>query len=210
MRTPYGTRFKLSLLAVSLMAVVAAACGSDSEALSAPQAPDGGTEHVEVGADHEPYGTVPATSGPHWSTFPSEKAPFGSPVVWGVYDQAIADEALVHNLEHGGIGLHYDCPEGCPDLVTRLVALVPADPSQFVMSPYPDMPSRIAVTAWRRVMYFDEMDQETISAFIKSYQDKAPESVPANPSALGSDCGPTHSGDGESDSAPAIGGSCSQ
>lgn len=203
---------RLSLLALGLIATAAAAagCGSDSEAITVPQAPDGGREHVEVGELHDSYNTVPATSGPHWSTFPTEGAPFGSPVVWGIYDDVIADEALLHNLEHGGIGLHYNCPDGCPETVTRLAALVPSDPSQFVMSPYPTMSSPVAVTAWRRVMYFNDVDELAISAFIKSYQDKAPESVATNPSSLGAGCGPAHAGDDDADSVPAIGGSCSQ
>lgn len=209
-RPSHGTWFRISLLAVVLIAIVEAACGSDSEPPVVSQEPDEGSEHVAVGEPHAPFGTVPATSGPHWSSFPTEGAPFGAPVVWGFYEEVIVDEALVHNLEHGGIGLHYNCPDGCPDLTTRLTGLVPVGSSQFVMSPYPDMPSRIAITAWRRVLRLDEFDGVAITAFIMSYQDKAPESVASNPAALGADCGPPHAVDSDADSVPAIGGSCSQ
>lgn len=203
-------RSKLLLIVIATIAVMTAGCGSDSEAISVPQATDGGSEHIDVGELHAPYGTVPATSGPHWSSFPAEGAPLGAPVVWGVYGEVIADEALLHNLEHGGIGLHYDCPVACPELATKLEAFADGDPSQFVVSPYPDMPSRIAITAWRRVLHLDEFDAGTISAFIKTYQDRAPESVASNPSALGSDCGPAHAADSDSDSASPTGGSCSE
>jgi len=163
------------------MTLIVAACrGAPTEEVSVPEAPDDGAQHVALGASHAPYSTVPATSGPHWSTPPAAGAPLGAPVRWGIYDQVIPDEALVHNLEHGGIGLHYNCPQGCEDVVNSLRKLVPSNFSQFVLSPYPDMQSRIAVTAWRRVMYLDAVDEAKIRGFVDAYQDKAPESLEGN------------------------------
>lgn len=162
-------------------ALLAVACGAPAVAeVSVPQAPDDGAQHVLPGAAHPAYSTVPATSGPHWSTPPVAGAPLGAPVKWGIYNEPIPDEALVHNLEHGGIGLHYDCPSGCTDLVASLRKLVPSNPSQFVMSPYSNMQAKIAVTAWRRVMYLEAVDEAKIKGFIKAYKDKAPESVKGN------------------------------
>src|SRR5262245_55154041 len=53
-------------------------------------------DHVARGAPHPPYNSVPATSGPHWSDQ-------GAPVPFGVYDEPVAEEAAVHNLEHGDV-----------------------------------------------------------------------------------------------------------
>src|SRR5437899_510719 len=53
-------------------------------------------DHVARGDSHQPYNSVPATSGPHWSDQ-------GAPVPFGVYEEPIPDEAAVHNLEHGDI-----------------------------------------------------------------------------------------------------------
>ena len=103
-----------------------------------------------------------------------------APADWGVYNFPLPDEILVHNLEHGGIGIHYDCPDGCDGLKAQLEGLVPANPSQYIVSPYPDMPSRIAITAWRRHLYLDEFDEGRIREFIDAFQDEAPESVPGN------------------------------
>ena len=141
-------------------------------------APDDGREIISVGAEHAPYSTVPATSGPHWSENSGvEGAPRGAPVPWGVYEEALPDEVLVANLKWGGIGLHYDCPDGCLETVAALHDVVPANQLLFVMSPYPGLPSRIAVTAWRHVMYLDEVDVERIREFEDQYKDRAPETV---------------------------------
>ena len=73
-----------------------------------------------------------------------------------------------------------DCPGGCDELVTQLRGLVPADPSQFIVSPYPDMPAPIAITAWRHHLYLAEFDEAAITSFINQYKDKAPESIKGN------------------------------
>jgi len=143
--------------------------------------PDQGRSHITVGSINEDYITRPATSGGHWDvTGPSEETPFGAPARWGNYSLEISDETLVHNLEHGGIGIHYNCPDGCEELVDQLVDLAPRGFSQFIISPYPNMQSKIAMTAWRHLQFFDEFDLAAMEEFIDEYLDRAPESVPGN------------------------------
>ena len=79
--------------------------------------PDQGRDHVRSGGGSTAYNSVPATSGWHYGH------PF-APADWGVDEEVLADEVLVHNLEHGGIGVHYNCPDGCDELVTRLREMV--------------------------------------------------------------------------------------
>jgi len=143
--------------------------------------PDQGRDHITVGETNAEYATSPATSGGHWPvTPPSEEAPFGAPVRWGPYNVEISDEALVHNLEHGGIGLHYNCSDGCEETVQQLLDVAPRGFSQFVISPYSNMESKIALTSWRHVQYLDEFDAATVRLFISEYLDRAPESSPGN------------------------------
>ncbi len=111
-----------------------------------PIARDQGNGHIAPGEAHAPYDTRPATSGPHWFTDRTTLAPYGAPARWGVYTEPLPDEVLVHNLEHGGVGLHYDCPAGCPESVQALHDLVPGGGSLFILSPYSGMPKKIAVT----------------------------------------------------------------
>ncbi len=143
---------------------------------------DDGRAHVNPGESHGPYSYKPATSGTHWITAPSTLAPNGAPARWGTYAEALPDEVLIHNLEHGGVGLHYDCPDGCPEILSALEDIVPSNPSQYILSPYRGIPApyKIAITAWRHHMYLDAVDRETILKFIGEYQNRAPESVPGN------------------------------
>jgi hypothetical protein len=141
---------------------------------------DDGRGHIDGNTPHdEAYSVVPATSGPHWagSTTP---AGLPSPARWGRYDGVLPDEILIHNLEHGGIGFHYDCEEECPEIVKALDDLLPRNPSQYIMAPYPGLPSKITITAWRHHLYLDEVDVDQILEFIEEYQDRAPESLIQN------------------------------
>ena len=107
---------------------------------------------------------MPATSGWHYPV-PIAPAP------WGGYAEPLPDEVLVHNLEHGGIGVHYNCPSGCADLVEDIVAAIQSQQrTKIVLSPYPAMPTRIALTAWNYLDAFDEFDRERITAFIAAHE----------------------------------------
>ena len=122
---------------------------------------DLGTSHVQPGQTHRTYNSVPATSGPHYGQ------PL-APARWGVHNQALADEVLVHNLEHGGVGVHYNCPEGCDELVGQLASIVRlAD--EVILSPYPEMDTTIALTAWTVIDKFEEFDKERVENFIRAY-----------------------------------------
>ena len=139
---------------------------------------DQGAQKILVGSSHVPYSTKPATSGPHWAIRPDQNdlAKYGSPVKWGKYDEEVPDEALLHNLSHGGIGIHYDCETECNDLISKLDKLRASDDTQIVLSPYSGMKSKIALTSWRHVQFLEEFDEEAINIFIKAYRDRAPES----------------------------------
>ncbi|MDZ4284196.1 MAG: DUF3105 domain-containing protein, partial [Patescibacteria group bacterium] len=55
-------------------------------------------------ADHDPYTSNPPTSGPHYP----------DAIKAGVYDEPVAEEYLVHNMEHGHVILWYHCPVETP------------------------------------------------------------------------------------------------
>ena len=142
---------------------------------------DLGREHIDIGDGGGPYLTTPATSGNHYGvTAPSDNLPFGSPARWGQYQVPLGDEVQIHNLEHGGIILNYDCPEGCLELVEQLQSVIPGQGAQFILAPYPDMATRIAITSWRHIDQMDEFDADRLNAFIDAYLDRAPESIPGN------------------------------
>ena len=127
---------------------------------------DQGTEHIEPGDTHRPYNSTPATSGWHY-------AEPDAPATWGVHAEAFPDEVLLYNLERGGIGVHYSCPEGCDELIGQLASVVTRfvdDGLKVVMAPYLEMDTRIALTAWTFLDVFDDFDEERITTFIDTHE----------------------------------------
>lgn len=104
------------------------------------------------------YNSTPPTSGPH----------LGQLARWGIHSQPIPNELQVHNLEDGGVMVQYNC-EDCEELVDQLRGVVSRYRDHVVMAPYPDMDSRIALTAWGRIDRLETFDEERIVAFISAY-----------------------------------------
>ena len=123
--------------------------------------PSLGNAHIQTLADpHLPYNSDPPTSGPH--------LPYIAP--WGIHTASIPKELQVHNLEDGGVLVQYNCPQGCPDLVEKLAAIVNRYAKQVILAPYPGMDKRIALTAWGRIDKFDDFDERRIVRFITAYK----------------------------------------
>ena len=154
------------LLAQALIVLAVLAGCSDEPSFPGQRIAGQGGEHISAGQDHPPYNTVPATSGPHY-TRPYAPAP------WDIYDQVLPDEVLVHNLEHGGIGVSYNCPDGCDELVKELGDIVSTAVSgglKVIMAPYPGMDTRIALTAWNFIDKFDQLDKNRVQDFITAHE----------------------------------------
>ena len=129
-----------------------------------------GRVHIDEGSEHPPYRTVPAASGWHYSQ------PL-APVSWGIHTEYIPEEKRIHNLEHGGISVAYNCAErasdDCNQLVESLTSIVDRAREanlKVVMSPYPGMPTKIALTAWTFIDAFDEFDENRIKDFINAHE----------------------------------------
>ncbi len=123
--------------------------------------PSMGNVHIQsVNDPHPPYNSDPPTSGPH--------LPHLAP--WGIHAEPISSELQVHNLEDGGVLVQYRCPEGCPELVEKLKAIVNRYDRQVILAPYPTMDKRIALTAWGRIDKFDEVDEKRVVRFIVAYR----------------------------------------
>ncbi len=118
-----------------------------------------GNDHIQPPLKGE-YNTRPPTSGPHYTTL----AP------WGVHNQPIPNEVQVHNLEDGGVLVQYNCPQGCPELVQPLAAIVERYGDGVILAPYPDMEARIALTAWGRMDTMEALDEQRVEQFIRAYR----------------------------------------
>ena len=127
---------------------------------------DQGQTHVDPGADHPSYNSIPATSGPHFAQ------PL-APARWGVHPQPLADEVLIHNLEHGYVNMHYSCAEPCPELVGELTTIVDdavERGGKVLLSPYPDMETKIALTAWTFIDTMEVFDKARIRDFMVTHE----------------------------------------
>ncbi len=146
------------------------------------QVPDEGTpSHIDPSTTW-PYKFYPPTSGPHYVVAGSAPAP------WQTIDTLVEGQ-FVHNLEHGGIAILYNCPSGsdCTSLMNSLTNyvrnLAPAEPTynevKIVMTPYSrGMQKKVALLAWHYVEFLDSYDQSAIARFYENHVDQGPEQVP--------------------------------
>lgn len=164
-----------ALAAVAAILVALAACSSGGGrpvyGYEVQTFEDQGREHLSQGQEYSFYNSNPPTSGPHAS----------SPAPWGVSDTALAKEVAVHNLEHGGVVIWYDCSagaapldeDGCRQLRDQLrdVTERKIDEGKLVlMLPYGGLDHRVNLTAWTTLDGFEEFDQEHVEAFIDAYE----------------------------------------
>ncbi len=101
--------------------------------------------------------------------------------VWancGFHDVPIADEHIVHVLEHGAVWLAY-APDLAPADLDLVHDLTRANP-KVIATPYPALPAGAAVvaSAWARRLELDAVDDPRLEQFVARYQDgsQAPES----------------------------------
>lgn len=134
--------------------------------------PEMGRSHIEVGASHEPYNSNPPTSGPHYA----------EPARAGFREEPIADEHLVHSLEHGLIWISYHPRVG--DEVRN--ALREFAGSWVVVTSREANDMDIALAAWGRLDAFNlqggatsAADEQRIQDFISRYRNRGPERIPA-------------------------------
>jgi hypothetical protein len=123
--------------------------------------------HVDLNSDGSDddvaYSTVPPTSGDHWST----------PNRCGFYTDPVADEVIVHNLEHSNIVVSYNLPNQADvDALKNLYNdLDDGWRNHFtVMRPYDEVgPGKVALSAWGVLDIMDGVDGDRIERFYEHY-----------------------------------------
>ena len=182
-----------------------------------PSAPDGGEAALDPrrcgpavrgvgdeGAAHVPMGQAvsyrsnPPASGPHWPEWAR----------WDSYPYALDREQWVHNLEHGGIVLLYNCPgvdgggapvdgglsdggtprDGglwpCPEITTPLRQLRDERGIdkwgivRLLVTGDPKAPRRVSAVAWGWLYEADQVDPAALRCFIDARYGRGPEDAP--------------------------------
>jgi hypothetical protein len=134
--------------------------------------PDEGNAHVDEGT-FIIYKNYPPTSGPH---YPRTADP-------GFYDQPVPEGYFVHSMEHGAIVLYYnpDLPDATKQQLKDLMTMLPFDGSgrvKLVIVPYTNMPTPLAIAAWKRLLLLNVYNFDEIRTFYQEWVDKGPENVP--------------------------------
>lgn len=124
--------------------------------------------HITLKDAHEPYNSNPPTSGPHT----------GNDVAGGgIKDTPVADEIVVHSLEHGAVVLWYSDDVGQEDL-EKLKKIFNEAVGKKIMIPRKNMDKPIALTSWSYRLLLETVDEEKIKEFIETNNDRAPEKAP--------------------------------
>jgi Protein of unknown function (DUF3105) len=130
------------------------------------------------------WNSNPPTSGPH----------YGQWALWGAYDRPVPLTMSTHNLEHGGIVMHYG-PQVPPAEVEKLRDFYREDPNAMLLAPLPSAGNKIIASAW----YYDEargednstyygegeqitgtkVDEDALAAFRDEFRYKGRERIPA-------------------------------
>jgi cell division septation protein DedD len=136
---------------------------------------EGNRQHYPQGSPIQ-YRNRPPSSGDHYDNTSG----------YGVFQRDIPAGNFVHTLEHGGIVVLYNCPQGCPDVVQQLQDVYNSAPSsqafpgtkKMAVIPYTDMDPKIAVVAWGWEDDMDTVDKDRILSFYRAHVDRGPEQAP--------------------------------
>ena len=128
--------------------------------------------------EREDWNSFPPTSGTHHEI----------PAVWDFYTDPVPLVKSVHNLEHGGIVIHYgeDVPQAQSEQLREFYL---DDPNGLLVSPLPALKNRLALSAWTTpdegasgtsngrgwLALCPGFDEDAFSAFIDEHRYKGPE-----------------------------------
>lgn len=141
---------------------------------SKPEVPRPGIEQADHGRKHvasKQYGEgEPPTSGDH-----------ASPIAWQVYQQEVSDDAVIHNMEHGGVYISYSSSLPA-DQVAKITAIFGApfsrkgfSPSKAVVAPRTANDAPIIMSSWNRNEKLETFDEEKLVQYYLKNIGKSPE-----------------------------------
>jgi hypothetical protein len=158
----------------------------------------GGTLQSFPALSNKPdHSDVPSlTTKPKWNSNPPTSGPhYGIPAVWDFYDSTVPLVQTTHNLEHGGIVIHYG-PQVPQAEVEKLREFWSDDPNGLVVAPLASNKDKITLSAWTVpddlvgtdnrgrgwLATLDHFDEDAFSAFVDAHRFKGPERL--DPSGL--------------------------
>ena len=138
-------------------------------------------------ADHSDVPSL--TTKPKWNSNPPTSGPhYGVPAVWDFYDAPVPLVQTTHNLEHGGVVIHYG-PQVPSAEVDKIRAFWADDPNGLVVAPLPSNKDKITLSAWSvpddvvgtadrgrgGLATLPRFDEDSLQAFVDAHRFKGPE-----------------------------------
>jgi hypothetical protein len=146
--------------------------GPDCSRYEFPRSPAPATaRHLTCSSTACGDGLNPPTSGDHC----------GDTLRCRVHDTEPNRCVWLHNLEHGHAVFLYNCPEGCPDIVSTLEALRQEAAvgsngvARALVAPDSRIPNRVAALLWRRSWVSDSADPDALRCLLQLQDADAPE-----------------------------------
>jgi putative peptide zinc metalloprotease protein len=144
----------------------------------ASRTPPAGVKTYDVASNRHVKGPVsypqsPPVGGPHdplWQNC-------------GFYDQPLRNENAVHSLEHGAVWITYR--PGLPEDQVRSLQGLARRESRVLISPYPNLPSPVVLSAWGRQLKIDSVRDARLDRFLRAYIDNRHIPEPGGPCTKG-------------------------
>lgn len=148
--------------------------------------------------DHSDVPTL--TTKPRWNSNPPTSGPHhGEWAVWDIYDEPVPLVKTVHNLEHGGVVIHYG-PQVEQADVEAIRSFYADDPNGLIVAPLPSNADKITLSAWTApdaatgtsdrgrgwLARCTKFDEQAFSAFIEAHRYEGPERLSPEQLAPGS------------------------
>lgn len=167
----------IGLVALTLVVVIGGVWWSSKESVKTTEKlsktmmgekmADEGALHVARGATHLAYNSNPPTSGPHWVDVAGP----------GIKTKPIADELVLHSMEHGAAVVWYR--EGMDQSdIDKITEAFNSASGKKIMLPRKDLDVPVALTSWGYLLELNTIDESTIKEFIETNNDRAPEKAP--------------------------------
>ena len=125
-----------------------------------------GRNHIPISENFDDYNSNPPTSGPHYAERLAN---------WGTYNEEVPKTTLVHNLEHGGIVIHYK--DQNDDQVDRIDSFVEGYSDGVIANPNPSIDKPIVMTSWTHLQKCETFNAEAVAGYIREYCNKGPEKL---------------------------------
>jgi hypothetical protein len=156
----YGVQRSRNQRAIARAAAEEAGCGPVQEIENQ------GRNHIPISETFDDYNSNPPTSGPHYAERLAN---------WGTYNEEVPKTTLVHNLEHGGIIIHYK--DQTDAQIDRIDSLVEGYADGVISNPNPSIEKPIVLASWTRMQQCDTFNGEAVAGYIREHCNKAPEKL---------------------------------